>query len=220
MLLRQSRPPWRDGYWLADCPPETQRFRRLSFGERLRAIPANTRPIHLLYVTWWMFLVLYLLARYLIALYMTCNTFSVTRGVPLQVPPAAVSTADLAALGSGVPIKSLRGAVVVDPSRDRLHVLAIRRDRSLRLDGEPVSLSELSDRVRAMHPSNAATGLFFVVHPEPGLSYQAVLDVLEILAQRRLVDPFHALELLLVSDSSYPSYRGPDAGRAEQRPGR
>ena len=96
-MLTITRPPWRDGMWIQPDLPTPFQFRKLTFGERLRAIPVSTRLNHFRYLSWVLTLIFIYLARLLVSFYMTTATFGATSGVGVELAPFRLTREDVAA---------------------------------------------------------------------------------------------------------------------------
>jgi biopolymer transport protein ExbD len=164
-------------------PPAPIRLRPLSFAERIRSLPAHTAEIQLQYASWWMFLVLYLLARIWIAVYMTCFGFTASRGIPITLPPAALTSDAVVSFASGAPIEDEHGAVVLDPQRDCLHVLDLLQDGTLLFNGKTIAPSDLPDRLSLLHLSGSTANEYIVLRADPNAAYQQYVVVLDSVAR-------------------------------------
>ena len=198
-MLRLSRSPWRDGYWVIPGPPGPVRFRSLSLSERIRAIPAHSTGIQLQFVSWWLFLVLYFVARLLLALYMTCFGFSVTKGVPLSLFPVHVTSSAMESLAAGNPLMDDRGKVLIDTAGDRIHIIDIGADGSLELNGDRLSREDLRHELWLLHPPEGAPNTFIAVRPQPGVTYQQVVAVLDDIAEYKSPEPDLGSKIVIVS---------------------
>jgi biopolymer transport protein ExbD len=198
-VLCLKRTVWRDGYWIVPDPSHAVRLRRLSFTERIRAIPTHVTAHSLQYASWWILLVLFLLARYLMFFYMATAVFSSTRGIPISMPPVAVTSAALESFASGAPIVDWIGAEIVEPDRDRIYIIDLAVDGSLQFDGQAITRDDLPDLLWKLHPPSAVVGVFVAIRTEQGVTYQQVVNVLERVWQNNLADPNYPVRLLLVS---------------------
>jgi len=151
------------------------------------------------FVSWWAFLVLYFVARLLLALYMACFGFSAPEGIPFTVSRISITLRDVASFATGVPIEDENGVVVLVPERDCLHLLEIASDGSLILEGEPITSSELLLKIPKLHDALSGSDEHVVVLAAPDVSYQRFVNVLDSVVSYNRTEPSFTVNLLTIS---------------------
>jgi hypothetical protein len=144
-------------------------------------IPAHSTEMRLQFVSWWAFLVLYFVARLLLALYMTSFGFATTKGIEMFLYPIRVTTEHIAAYHQGQSISAEYRSLAfkLDPSDTAVLIVAAESDGSVLLDGQLWPYDRPEQLCSAIRSIPSTHRIMVGVQPGPSSPYQLAVSMVD-----------------------------------------